>query len=95
MALLWGVVAYIVLFVDPSLIKDVGVPGLYLPFLLSVGVASWYTFALLSKRGWGALVLTLLVVLSLFLAIVRLMYPLLAIGLLLLSGFIVYLTFIH
>ncbi len=93
--LLWGVVAYIIFFIDPSLLKNVWLPGLYLPFVLAVAIAAWYSFALFSRHGWGALALASCVAGTLILIFLHLMYPLLGLGIILLSLFTVYLTFIR
>ncbi len=93
--LLWGVVAYIIFFIDPSLLKNVWLPGLYLPFVLAVGAAAWYTFALFARRGWGAFALAFLVMGFFVLTFLHLMYPILGLVIVFLALFIAYLTFIH
>lgn len=46
---LWALVFYLILFVDPELIRDIGIKGVYLPFLLSLFLAFVYTFSLLFR----------------------------------------------
>lgn len=92
---LWSSVAYMVLFIDPMLLKDVGLPGFYLPFVGMITLASWYTMAVFAKRGWGAMVVAIVILAVLLLSIMKLMYPLLAIALIAVAGFVMYLTFIR
>lgn len=53
----WGVVALVVLYIDPATIKDVGIRGVYLPMLLLVAGASLYT-SLVGGRSWIVALLT-------------------------------------
>lgn len=54
--LLWASVAYVVAYVEPELLKDVGVPGSYLPFFVILWVAISYTLVLVLKSiRYGAL----------------------------------------
>ncbi len=48
---LWALVLYVVVTIDPEIIRDVLVERLYLPFFGLLGVAFWYTFAMI-LRGW-------------------------------------------
>lgn len=50
---LWGVVGSIIYFIDPEIIKDYPIPGLYILFLASVMVAFAHTAGLIwRKRRW-------------------------------------------
>lgn len=80
---LWGAVAYIIVRVEPNLIKDIWIPGLYLPFFVIVSVALWYTIALFVHSFWQSLLLTMTIVLSLILSTLQLMFWGLALVLLL------------
>lgn len=65
---LWGVVFYIVLFIDPVLLQDVLIEGVYLPFLVALFLAVFYSLSLAfqsMRLGLGiSLILMLLVVLN-------------------------------
>ena len=58
------------IFVDPELVRDVGIKGAYLPFLLALFLALWYTTSLslkLFKLGfWISLAIIFLLILSMF-----------------------------
>ena len=71
---LWGSVAYIILYVEPDLLKDVFIPGLYLPFFGLVGIAIWYSLALILRRMWGSLLLTITLVGGMILSTQGLMF---------------------
>lgn len=49
--MLWGVVASIIMFIDPELLEDVWIDNLYAPFLLSVFAAMWYTMTIVTGSG--------------------------------------------
>jgi hypothetical protein len=67
---LWSLLGLMVYFVEPSLIKDILVPGLYLPFFLLFFPASWFTLAIIlgnTRRGLlASLGLTSFLILRLF-----------------------------
>lgn len=69
--LLWGLVAGVIVYVDPQSIRDIGVEGLYLPLLIAVLLAVWYSMTLLTRSGWVGLVSALLVDLALVLLIIK------------------------
>ena len=51
---LWGLMAAMIIWVDPQLVKDILIPGVYLPFFVVFWPASFFTLALLlgnSRRG--------------------------------------------
>lgn len=55
--ILWGLLATIIIWVDPQLVKDIILPGVYLPFFVVFWPASFFTLALLmgsSGRGFLA-----------------------------------------
>lgn len=84
----WSIPVGIVVFVDPALIKDVLIPGSYLPFLVAIFFAVLYTSLIIfKKRKWLALIVAVLLTLSLILSILSMLYwfVILAIVLLLLS----------
>ena len=52
--LLWALLASMIIWVDPQLVKDILLPGVYLPFFVVFWPASFFTLALLigsSSRG--------------------------------------------
>ncbi len=52
--LLWSLLGLMLVYVEPELVKDVLVPGLYLPFFLLFFPASFFSLALLlanTRRG--------------------------------------------
>ena len=54
-AVLWSLIAAIVVYVEPELVRDVIVPGLYLPFFLLFLPASFFTLAVIlanTRRGF-------------------------------------------
>ena len=56
----WAVVALATIYIDPATIKDILIPGLYLPMILVIGVATGYT-AYSITSGWKWVVITLFV----------------------------------
>lgn len=57
---LWAVVALATIYIDPATIKDILIPGIYLPMILVIGVATGYTAYSLTS-GWKWVVITLFV----------------------------------
>ena len=57
---LWVVVAFATIYIDPATIKDILIPGLYLPMILLIGVATGYTAYSLSS-GWKWVAISLFV----------------------------------
>ena len=57
---LWGAVAGVVLYVEPELLKDIIIPGSYLPFFVLLGIALWYSI----RSFWIAITITFGIVLS-------------------------------
>lgn len=80
---LWGAVAGVIVFIEPELLKDVIIPGSYLPFMGLVMLATWYTLALIVKSMLKSLLLTVTIMASLVLTMSRLMHPGLVVVLLL------------
>lgn len=68
--ILWILLGLLVYFVEPALVKDFLLPGLYLPFFLLFFPASWFTLAVIwgnGRRGLlGAIGLTLFLILRVF-----------------------------
>jgi hypothetical protein len=72
-AMLWGVAIYIVVYIDPESVKDIGVEGAYLPFLAAILTALWYTVMIVMGSGLTALVVTALLGLALVLSMNQLL----------------------
>lgn len=81
--LLWGVVVAIVVMVDPELLRDVLIPYSYLPFYLALSLALWYSLLLVVGSIFLSFVMMITLVVALILSSLKLMYPGLAITLLL------------
>jgi len=90
---LWSLVAFVLITVDPYLIRDVGLPGLYLPFMALVYVAVLYTGVLVLHRLVRAGLIALLIVVALELSIQRFMYWYIALSLI--STIVLIATFPH
>lgn len=74
LVMLWGAVASTVMLVEPDLLKDIFIPGIYLPFFGLLGFTIWYTLALLIKSIWKSLFLTVTIVGGLILSTLGLMH---------------------
>ena len=72
---LWGAVAGVVVYVEPELLRDIIIPGSYLPFFVLLEIALWHT----TQSFWIATTIVLGVILS----IMQLMHWGLAVALLL------------
>ncbi len=75
MALLWGALVMIIIYVDPDLLKDVIIPNSYLPFFIFLSITVWYTLSIFLKTIWKSLILTLTLVGGLVLSMLGLMHP--------------------
>ena len=71
---LWGMIASTVLFVDPALLRDVGIPGTYLPFFGLLLLTVWYTLALVLHSAGKSLLLSVTIILGLVLTTLKLMH---------------------
>jgi len=80
---LWGSIAMIIINIEPRLIRDVWIPGAYLPFLIVLTITVWYTILLIVKSVWGSLILTTTIVGGVILSMLQLMHIGLVIALLL------------
>lgn len=69
--------------VDPELIRDVLIPGSYLPFYVLLLLAIWYTLALITKTILLSLLLSATLVGSMVLTMLKLMHLGLAVVILL------------
>lgn len=90
---LWSLVAGIVILVDPVLLRDILVPGAYLPFLVILFGALWYTSALIFKKAGLSLLVALLLILTVVLSIMQLLFWFVALGIVLLLGVLCYIHF--
>src|SRR5688572_9198475 len=90
---LWSIVVGIIVLVDPLLVRDVGIPGLYLPLLVALFFALWYSALLIFHKGSIAILIASLITLSVILSILHLMFWFVGIGIVLLLSVICYIHF--
>jgi len=69
------------MYVDPDKVRDVGIAGLYLPIVASIGISSWYSMLLATKSIKYASALTLIVLAALIMMIFQVMNVLIAVAL--------------
>jgi len=69
---LWGLLGALIYWVEPELIKDIVIPGLYLPFFLLFFPASLLTLALLLNNSRKGLLISLGITIGLILRVYRL-----------------------
>ena len=69
---LWGLLGVLIYWVEPELIKDIVIPGLYLPFFLLFFPASLLTLALLLNNSRKGLLISLGITIGLILRVYRL-----------------------
>jgi hypothetical protein len=81
LVLCWGSVVAIIMYVDPDKVRDVGIAGLYLPIVASIGISSWYSMLLATKSIKYASALTLIVLAALIMMIFQVMNVLIAVAL--------------
>lgn len=70
--ILWGLLGALVYWVEPELVKDVLIPGLYLPFFLLFFPASLLTLALLLGNSRKGFLISLGITIGLILRVYRL-----------------------
>jgi len=67
---LWTLLGLMLYFVEPALVKDILIPGVYLPFFLIFFPAGWFTLSIIwgnSRRGLlTAIGLTVFLLLRIF-----------------------------
>lgn len=93
--LLWGMVVYVIMFVDPESVKDVGIPGSYLPLLAPFFAAVWYTGYLILKVFWSSITIACLLLLALTLGIAGIMNLFLGLIITAIITFVVFLQLHH
>jgi len=64
---LWGLVGAVVIYVDPNIIRDIGLYGVYLPMVVVVGGAIFYTTVLIG--GVNKFTVLVTIILTLFVAL--------------------------
>ncbi len=79
--MMWLGVVGIVVYVDPVEIKDVIIPELYLPLLVSVGVAFWYSVVLLTKSVKFASALSMILMIAMVSVVMRWMNMMIGVAL--------------
>jgi len=91
--LLWGLVAYIILNVNPVSVRDVGVKNAYLPLLVPVFLATSYSVYAVISSVWASLAASSLVILMLVLGIMGILNIFLAIVIMAMIVFTIYLRY--
>lgn len=71
---LWGAVALVIIYIDPQLLKDILIPGLYLPFYILLLISLWYTISLVTKNILHSLIMSLIFITALLLSMFKLMH---------------------
>lgn len=90
---LWSIVIGIVIFVDPSLLRDILIPGLYLPFVFAVFVALGYTILVITHSFWLSLVVAALICLAIVLSIMQMLFWFVGLGIFVLLSVVCYIYF--
>lgn len=93
--MLWGIVVYMIIYVDPATVKDVGIEGAYLPLLIPFFASCWYTAFIIFAAFWSPLAIALLLILSLVLGIAGLMNIFLGLVITAMIGFVIFLQVKH
>jgi hypothetical protein len=71
---LWGVIAAVVVYVDPSLLENVLVLGAYLPFFGLLLLTVWYTLGLVMRSATKSFLITVTIIAGLMLNTLKLMH---------------------
>lgn len=90
---MWSLVLGMVVYVDPELVRDVILPGSYLPFLMLLFLALWYTSAVVVARMWLSFVTAFLLTLGVALSIAQMLYWFVGLGIVTVLFVVYYLYF--
>ena len=71
---LWGSIAAVILYIEPELLRDILIPGAYLPFFVLLTISVWYTLAIVVRSFVGSLILTLTTIGGVVLTMLQLMH---------------------
>lgn len=71
---LWGLVVFVILYIEPELIRDIMIPGLYLPFFALITITIWYTLSIFTKSIAYSLLITITIIFGLALTMLGLMH---------------------
>lgn len=71
----WIILLFIIFFIPPRLIRDLGIAGSYLPFFVSLGSALLIPVYLLTHKLYRSLIITLTTIFFLILQLNRLTSP--------------------
>ncbi len=80
---LWGAVALVILFVEPTLLRDILIPGSYFPFFVLLTLALWHTLTLIVRSVFYSLLMSITLISGIILSMSQLMHWGLALTLLL------------
>lgn len=70
--ILWVSLSLMIYFVQPNLVKNLLIPGIYLPFMLNVFLAVFFTLSLILKNRRRSLLISLSLVIFLLLRVLEL-----------------------
>lgn len=71
---LWGSLGAMVVYIDPAIVKNIGIRGAYLPFWGLTGITLWYTMVIISRTIIKSLILTLTIMLGMILSFLGIMH---------------------
>jgi len=71
---LWSAVGVVLVYVEPELIRDIIIHGLYLPFFGLLTLAIWYTLSLFLKSFFISLLFSMTIIAGLILTMLHLMH---------------------
>jgi hypothetical protein len=80
---LWGAIGWVVIYIEPQLLKDIFIPGMYIPFYLLLLLAIWYSVSLIMRKILASFIFSIIIVGSLMLSMYKIMHIGLAIVILL------------
>lgn len=72
--MLWGAIVGVIMYIEPELLRDVVIPGTYLPFIVLVTITVLYTFVVFTETLSVSLMFTGTIILGLVLTILKLMH---------------------
>lgn len=78
---LWGAVGYLIIYIDPERVKDVGGEGLYLPMIVLAASAIWYSVLTATKSFGAASLMAFIITVALVTLVLQWMNILIAVSL--------------
>lgn len=74
LVVLWGAVLVVFVYIEPEMLKDIVWPNSYLPMLILLFVSIFYTFLLVVKKLWASLLMSLTIMLAIVLSMNGIMH---------------------